>query len=136
MAFTHTAEDEQAIRQAALDYIESQHNVDRGQLERSVHPRLVKRTFWTDTATRKQYLDEMSLEQLALVAESYNVDGTRFPANPKKEVEIFDICGSIASVKLIADEWVDYMHIIKLNGEWKVVNVLWGFNDPSRHGPK
>lgn len=78
----------------------------------------------------------MSLEQLALVAESYNADGTRFPTNPKKEVVIFDICGSIALVKLTADEWVDYMHIVKLNGEWKVVNVLWGFNDPSKHGLK
>lgn len=53
MTFIHTAEDEQAIRQAALDYIESQHNVDRAQLERSVHPRLVKRTFWTNAATKK-----------------------------------------------------------------------------------
>ena len=136
MTFTHTAEDEQAIRQAALDYIESQHRVDRSQLERSTHPRLAKRTFWTHAATGRQYLDEMTLEELALVAESYNADGTRFPADPQKEVEIFDISGSIASVKLTADEWIDYMHIVKLNGEWKVVNVLWGFKDPGRHGPK
>ena len=133
MTFTHTKEDEIAIRQAAQDYIESQHNVDRSQMERCIHPRMVKRTFWTNAAAQKQYLMETSGEELCLLAESYNKDGSRFPSNPKKEVTILDICGSVATVKLTADDWIDYMHIVKLNGEWKIVNVLWAFNDSERH---
>jgi hypothetical protein len=28
-------------------------------------------------------------------------------------------------VKLVAGDWVDYMHLAKWNGQWKIVNVLW-----------
>ncbi|MEX0362200.1 MAG: nuclear transport factor 2 family protein [Allomuricauda sp.] len=28
---------------------------------------------------------------------------------------------------------MDYMHIVKLNGKWQIVNVLWQFKDSSLH---
>lgn len=46
-----TSQDTIAIKQAALDYIESQHNMKPEQFERSAHPRMVKRTFWTNKKT-------------------------------------------------------------------------------------
>lgn len=39
--------------------------------------------------------------------------------------------GRAASIKLIADEWIDYMHLVKLNGSWKIINVLWQYNHVS-----
>lgn len=128
-----TKQDSLAIKQAALDYIESQHDVKPEQFSRSAHPRMVKRTFWTHKPTQKEYLRETNTEAMVLLAESYNVDGDRFPENPKKEVTILDIFNKTASVKLTADDWVDYMHIVKLNGKWQIVNVLWQFNDSSLH---
>ena len=121
------------IKQAALDYIESQHNLKPGQFERSAHPRMVKRTFWTNKKTGKEYLGETFTDAMILLAETYNQNGDKFPENPKKEVIILDVFDKTASVKLIADEWIDYMHIVKLNGKWQIVNVLWQFNDASKH---
>ena len=132
-AYPQTLQDTLAIRQAALDYIESQHNVNPQQFERAAHPRMVKRTFWSDKTTGKEYLREIFKDAMVLLAETYNRNGDKFSAQPKKEVVILDIFDKTASVKLIADEWIDYMHIVKLNGEWKIVNVLWQFNDSSRH---
>jgi len=126
-------EDSLEIRQAALDYIESQHNVKPEQFKRSAHPRMVKRTFWTNKKTGKEYLRETFTDAMILLAETYNVDGDRFPENPKKKVIILDIFDKTASVKLIADDWVDYMHIVKLNGKWQIVNVLWQMNDSGNH---
>ena len=128
-----TQKDSLAIKQVALDYIESQHNVKPEQFERAAHPRLVKRTFWTDKTTGKEYLRETFTDAMILLAETYNRDGDQFPANPKKEVIILDIYDKTASVKLIADDWIDYMHIVKLNGKWQLVNVLWQFNDSEDH---
>ncbi|MEL6485173.1 MAG: nuclear transport factor 2 family protein [Bacteroidota bacterium] len=128
-----TPQDSLAIKQVALDYIESQHNVKPEQFERSAHPRMVKRTFWTHKATGKEYLRETFTDAMVLLAASYNTKGENFPENPKKEVIILDIFDKTASVKLIADEWIDYMHIVKLNGQWQLVNVLWQFNDSSLH---
>lgn len=121
------------IKQAALDYIESQHNVKPDQFERAAHPRMVKRTFWTNKTTQKEYLRETFTDAMVLLAETYNVNGDKFPEHPKKDVVILDIYDKTASVKLIADDWIDYMHIVKLNGKWQIVNVLWQFNDSSIH---
>jgi len=126
-------QDSLAIKQAALDYIESQHEVNPEQFERSAHPRMVKRTFWTNKKTKKEYLRETFTDAMILLAESYNTKGDKFPENPKKEVIILDIFDKTASVKLIADDWIDYMHIVKLNEKWQIVNVLWQFNDSKDH---
>ncbi len=131
--YSQTRQDTVAIRQAALDYIESQHNVKPEQFERSAHPRMVKRTFWTDKQAGKEYLRETFTDAMILLAETYNKEGDKFPKNPKKEVRILDIYDKTASVKLIADDWIDYMHIVKLNDQWQLVNVLWQFNDSSNH---
>lgn len=128
-----TRQDSLDIKQAALDYIESQHNVNPEQFERSAHPRMVKRTFWTNKKTQKEYLRETFTDAMILLAETYNQNGDKFPENPKKEVIILDVFDKTASVKLIADDWIDYMHIVKLNGKWQIVNVLWQFNDSSEH---
>ncbi|MBL0684256.1 nuclear transport factor 2 family protein [Aquimarina mytili] len=128
-----TKQDSLGIKQVALDYIESQHNVKPDQFKRAAHPRMVKRTFWTDKKTKKEYLRETFTDAMILLAETYNQNGDKFPENPKKEVILLDVYDKIASVKLIADDWIDYMHIIKLNGKWQIANVLWQFNDTKTH---
>ncbi|MFS4448518.1 nuclear transport factor 2 family protein [Maribacter sp. 2307UL18-2] len=128
-----TKQDSLDIKQVALDYIESQHNVKPEQFEGAAHPRMVKRTFWTNKKTGKEYLRETFTDAMILLAETYNLDKDKFPENPKKEVIILDVFDKVASVKLIADDWIDYMHIVKLNGKWQLVNVLWQFNDSKAH---
>ncbi|RXK62159.1 hypothetical protein ESA94_03860 [Lacibacter luteus] len=128
-----TKQDSLEIRQAALAYIESQHKPNPGLMDSALHSRMVKRTFWKDKATGKDYVRETTTESMILLAESYNKKGDKFPASPKKEVILLDVSERTASVKLIADEWIDYMHIVKLNGAWKIINVLWQFNDVQQH---
>jgi len=132
-AFAQTKQDSLEIKQAALDYIESQHKPNPKQMDSALHPRMVKRTFWKDKATGKDYVRETTTESMVLLAESYNKAGDKFPSSPKKNVILLDVSERTASVKLIADEWIDYMHIVKLNGVWKIINVLWQFNDTKQH---
>ena len=89
------------IKEAALDYIEWQHVPNCGQMERALHPRMVKRTFWKDKSTVKDYVRETTTESMVLHAESYNKKGDKFPASPKKEVKFLDVAERTASVKLI-----------------------------------
>jgi hypothetical protein len=124
-----TKQDTLEIQQAALDYIESQHKPNPKQMERALHPRMVKRTFWKDKETGKAYVRETTTESMVLLAESYNKQGDKFPSSPKKQIVLLDVSERTASVKLVADEWIDYMHIVKLNGSWKIINVLWQYHD-------
>ncbi|WP_103070454.1 nuclear transport factor 2 family protein [Aquimarina sediminis] len=121
------------IKQVALDYIEAQHNTNPKQFERAAHPRMVKRTFAKNKATGKEYLRETFTDFMVILSEFYNSKGDKFPENPKKEVILLDVSDRTASIKLIADDWIDYMHIAKINGTWKIVNVLWQYNNSSLH---
>ncbi len=132
-SIAQTKEDSLAITRAALDYIESQHVPDAAQMERALHPRMVKRTVWKDKGTGKDHVGETSTEYMILLAESYNKKGDKFPSSPRKDVKLLDVSTRTASVKLIADEWIDYMHLVKVNDIWKVINVLWQYKDGKRH---
>lgn len=131
--FGQTKQDSLDVKVAVLDYIESQHTPNSAQMDRALHPRMVKRTFWKDKQTGKDYLRETTAESMILLAESYNKNKDKFPAVPKKEVRFLDVSDRTASIKLIADEWIDYLHLVKLNGSWKIINVLWQYHDTARH---
>ncbi len=135
-AVAEQSADEKAVRLVALDYIESQITVNPQQIKPALHPKLKKRTYWTDK-NGKPFLVETSYATMVSVAGTYNRDGKQFPPDPRIEIEIFDIDQRAASVKLTADEWIDYMHLMKDdNGEWKILNVLWQYHDTERHKTK
>ena len=43
----------------------------------------------------------------------------------QKDITILDRYGNVASAKAVMTGWIDYMHLAKVDGEWKIVNVLW-----------
>ncbi|MFH6937657.1 nuclear transport factor 2 family protein [Flavobacterium sp. FlaQc-30] len=128
-----TAQDTLEIKRAALAYIEAQHNPNLKLMESALHPRMVKRSVFRNKAAQKDYISEFFAENMVILAETYNVKGDKFPKNPRKEVKLLDVSAKTASVKLLADAWIDYMHIVKTNGEWKIINVLWQYNDVTQH---
>ena len=127
------AQDTLDIKKVALAYIESQHKPNPKQMQDALHPRVVKRSVFKNKKANKDYVSEYSAENLVILAQTYNVNGDKFPKNPKKEVKLLDVSALTASVKLIADDWFDYMHIVKVSGEWKIINVLWQYNKLTEH---
>ena len=124
-AQAQTDADREAVRQAALDYVEGIYNVDPSRIERSVHPKLAKLGFYrppADDAYRPG--STMTFERLVEIAKNYNKEG-KLSKDAPKEVTILDVLDQTASVKLVAEWGVDYMHLAKFDGKWMIVNVLW-----------
>jgi hypothetical protein len=124
-AQAQTDADREAVRQAALDYVEGVYNVEPSRIERSVHPKLAKLGFYrppADDAYRPG--SAMTFERLVEVAKNYNKEG-KLRKDAPKEVTILDLLDQTASVKLVAEWGVDYMHLAKFDGKWMIVNVLW-----------
>ncbi|MGH7596435.1 MAG: nuclear transport factor 2 family protein [bacterium] len=118
-----TAADSAAIKKAALDYVEGWYEGNTERMERAVHPELAKRIVRTDQSSRSR-LDQMSA--MTLVQGVKRGGGKDTPvAQQQKDVFILDIFQNTASAKAIMSGWIDYMHLAKWNGEWKIVNVLW-----------
>lgn len=123
-----TAADSNAIRQAALDYIEGYYEGDGARMERALHPELAKRIVRTNEQGRSQ-LGQMSA--MSLVVGTRAGGGKDTPiANRRKDIKIFDIYRSAASAKIDASDWIDYLHLAKWNGRWVIVNVLWEMHPP------
>ncbi len=102
-------------------------------MDEALHDRMAKRTYWLDNSD-KEFIMETSRETMLSVARNYNKDGIRFLDSPRIQVDIYDIDQRVASVKLTADDWIDYMHLVKTeSGQWKIINVLWQYHDVSKH---
>jgi hypothetical protein len=119
------ADDRAAIRRAALDYIEGWYTKDPERMERALHYQMIKRLVGVNTESNQSYLDEGSA--LRLVQATRPIPGRQVPQleNQQRDVYILDVFGNAASVKIEATQWVDYLHMVKWNGEWKILNVLW-----------
>jgi hypothetical protein len=116
--------DKAAIKQTALDYIEGWYEGNAERMERALHPELAKRIVRTNPQNGQSRLDQMSA--LTLVQGTRRGGGKQTPKDKQqKDVVILDVYGNTASVKIIASDWIDYLHIAKSNGRWVIVNVLW-----------
>lgn len=115
---------EAGIRRAALDYIEGWYMRDAARMERALHPEMVKRRLVVDAASGKATLDHGDARRL--IGATRPAPGEPPPrTDRRREVHILDIHGNAATVKVDAEDWVDYLHLIKWEGQWKIVNVLW-----------
>ena len=124
-ASAQTRTDSTAITAAALDYAEGWYESSAERMTRALHPELEKRAmFPIKGQSGRTRLDQMSA--LTLIQYTAAGGGVHIPADRQlKEVSILDIYGDIASVKVVMSDWVDYLHVAKWEGEWKIVNVLW-----------
>src|SRR3977135_2673371 len=92
-------------------------------MERALHPDLAKRIVMTNPQGRSQ-LQQMSA--MGLVQGVKRGGGKDTPKEKQqKDVTILDVYENAASVKIVASDWIDYLHVAKFNGRWMIVNVLW-----------
>ncbi len=91
-------------------------------MERALHPDLAKRIVRTkDNISR---LDQMSA--MSMVQGTRKGWGKNTPQEKQlKEVTILDVFENAASVKIVASDWIDYLHLARWKGRWVIVNVLW-----------
>src|ERR1700730_1857272 len=122
-ANAQTPADSAAIKQTALDYIEGWYEGNADRMEKALHPELAKRIVRTNQEGNSR-LDQMSA--MSLVLGTRRGGGKNTPKEKQqKDVTILDVFENAASVKVVASDWVDYLHMAKSNGKWVIVNVLW-----------
>ena len=119
-----SAADQEGIREKVLGYVEAWYRGDPELGAASLHPQLAKRRVCPNPETGRSSLEPMSA--LKLAERWASGDGKATPEDRQlKEITILDVYGGMASVKLEAAAWVDYMHLAKYDDEWMIVNILW-----------
>jgi len=122
-SIAQTDADREAIKRTALNYAEGWYEGNADKMESALSTDLAKRIARTNDKGQTR-LDQMSA--MALVQGTRSGFGKQTPKEQQqKDVTILDILGGAATVKLEMRDWVDYMHIAKVNDKWVIVNVLW-----------
>ena len=122
--------DKEAVRAAAMDYIEALYQAQPDRIARSVHPKLTKLGFSKKQGASEYTESPMTYDQLFNLAGSWNKDGKRPVATAPKEVVVYEVLDQTASAKITALWGIDYMHLAKYDGQWKIINILWQANPP------
>lgn len=114
--------DSAAIRQTALDYIEGYYSGDVSRIQKAVHPDLNKAT--------PRDLPQTGRTTLAYTTYSGLVEFTRAKVGALDDtarhiqVRILSIDSDVANVKITSASFIDYIQEIRLDGEWKIINVI------------
>ena len=109
--------DEDAIRKTALNYIEGWYEANTNRMEKAVH----KRRFVSPEEIWQ--LDAPSM--IGITSEGRGKLPN--PSEGKKEVTILDIDKNMASVKIVSDKFIDFLHLLKENDQWRIVDALWDY---------
>jgi hypothetical protein len=123
-AYRAPAEDVEAVRQAAFNYIDAIYRADPALVRTSVHPSLAKRGYYQNREGQWQEA-EMSFDQLLETARTWNDDGETLRPDAPREVQVFEVLDRTANAKVTAQWGIDYMQLAKFTDGWKIVNIVW-----------
>lgn len=114
-------DDIDGVTTAARDYIEGFLHGDADRHARAYHPECIKRRFATN--------EESGIDELLEVSPRAMVDHAAGVGSSLEgcESEIFvdAVSDGMASVRVYSCQWVDFLHVVKARGEWKLFHVTW-----------
>jgi hypothetical protein len=116
-------EDKDTIEQLARDYCVGFYEIDGDKVQNTCHPTLSKRVVERAPNTDFDYLRGITYEEIRILGETFNKEWG-FPTDSRCEIEVYEIRGNVAAVKMTATVWFDYFHMMRVNGEWRIVNIM------------
>ena len=114
-------EDSTAVRATARDYLVAWYDGDAALMEQVLHPDLAKRNVSTDANGRSRF---SNMGAMAMVRGTRG--RTKQTADQRLlEITVFDMQAATASAKVVSWDFVDYVHLGKIDGRWLIINDLW-----------
>ena len=120
-----TEEDLAAIEQVALDYTLGFYEIDGEKVQGTCHSDLSKRSLEREAEGGFDFLSRITWEEIRLLGNTFNRHFGFSPETARKDVEIYYTDAHQAAAKLTGASWFDYLHLMKVNGEWKIVNIIY-----------
>ena len=123
IGYSQSKEDTLLVEIACKNYLEGWYSGDFERMDKALHTNLVKR--------RKVVLKETEADLIIQATANDMIEYTKakFGLNNNDNnyinIQILDIYKDIATVKTVTHEYIDYIHLVKFEGEWKILNVLW-----------
>lgn len=115
--------DADAIAATIADYYLGWYDADPDRMARALHPDLAKRG-WLQDRQGEHSVDFDTFE--SMVEWTRNGQGRRSdPEERRYEVRAVEIHKDIASACVYAVPYVDYLHLVRTEDGWRIINALW-----------
>lgn len=113
--------DVEAVKRVAREYIDSYVRGDAARHAAVYHPECLKRRFVTDESSGVTELVTLSPQVMA----DYATASGPMDGECETEVVIDDISEDMASVRIYSCRWIDFAHVVRARGEWRLFHVTW-----------
>jgi hypothetical protein len=120
-----TSPDRDAVRRAALDYLEGFYEGDSTKIVRSVRPDVRKAGFYVAQGSATYVAEEMPFAAMIEYTNNFRKRGRTTPATAPREVTVGEVNDQTATAKVTAWWGIDYLQLAKYDGKWMIVNVMW-----------
>jgi Putative lumazine-binding len=128
--------DLESITAVARDYIEGYFDGDESRMRGCLHPELVKRTIWHDPGSGDWGLGRPSSAEAMIGWARDGVGRAAVARGRPIQIKIEDVFRHIASVKVLSNPFMDYLHVAKIGDQWLIVNVLWELTEGEKQPPR
>ncbi len=118
--------DKALIETTVRDYVGGWFACDHERLTRAMHPEVVKRIPVVSSKTGVEYLDPASVPKLIHYIKA-GYCKLKDNQKPNLKVEVFGIHKNVASAVATNVQFIDYIHLVKQGGKWKIINVVWQY---------
>jgi len=118
---TRSSNEKAIVAAVAQNYMDAYYTADSARMQKTLHPGFHKRTLRTLNGRT-----EISEDTVQSMMEGVRLGSGREipPAERVQKIEVLDVYRDAASVKVVTGRWIDYMHLSKSNGEWRVLDVV------------
>ena len=114
------AADEDAIVLCVLDYFEGWFEADPERMRRAPHPDLAKRSL------RREGLHQVTASQM--IDATAAGEGRKLDSPARHiDVRVVEVYGDIATAMVDSNVYREYVHLVRTEGDWKIVNALWAW---------
>jgi Putative lumazine-binding len=114
-------EDIDGVMKASLDYVEGFTRGDANRHAEAYHPEALKRRYTNSEVSGIDILETISPQGMV----DYAATGLSVVEDIEYEVVVDGIVRDIASVRLYSTKWVDFLHIVKARGQWRILHASW-----------
>lgn len=126
-------EAEMAIEATVLGYIQNFFENNTKEMLQYLDPKLAKRGLDRSRKSSEIQLKDMSMKALKALLKKNKPLALQ---DQKHRIQILDIFYNTASVKLETGypgkmEWIEYIHLYKIDNEWKIINIIWDYFPPN-----
>jgi len=125
--------EKEAVIRTAMDYAEGYFSGAPERMERALHYDLNKVFVDTVPKTGKRALTYSTFS--GLVEATRAKGGLLDPEMRKLTGYALRVNGNIACAKITSSQFNDFLQMVKFDGQWKIVNVLWAPGPDARNRP-